>query len=32
MSLPREVNYASPLPVLPENATATLMSIQSTNG
>ena len=32
LSLPKEVNFQAPLPVLPESATATLMSVQSTNG
>jgi len=32
MSLPKEVNFANPLPFIPEGATATLMSVQSTNG
>lgn len=32
MSLPREVNFSAPMPVLPDGAVATLMSVQSTNG
>lgn len=32
MSLPKEVNFGNPLPFIPEGATATLMSVQSTNG
>lgn len=32
LSLPKEVNYATPLPVLPEGAFSTLMSVQPTNG
>lgn len=32
LSLPKEVNFASPLPQLPDNATSTLYTVQSTNG
>jgi hypothetical protein len=32
LSLPKEVNFQAPLPVLPDGATATMMSVQSTNG
>jgi len=32
LSLPREVNYAAPMPALPDGAISTLMSVQSTNG